>query len=84
MVHADLSGLPPVTIINAQIDPLREDGALLETTLRDAGVTVTRKVYAGVAHEFFGMAAVVQKATDAQALAGKALRESFGSQAKKP
>jgi len=84
VLHAKLAGLPPVTIINAQIDPLREDGALLETALRDAGVTVTRKVYAGVTHEFFGMAAVVQKAAGAQVLGGKALRESFGSQAKMP
>ena len=76
-VHANLTGLPPVTIINAQIDPLREDGGLLETALKKAGVKVTRKVYAGVAHEFFGMAAVVQKAADAQNFGAQALRDSF-------
>ncbi len=36
LVNARLAGLPPVTIINAQIDPLREDGALLEAALVDA------------------------------------------------
>lgn len=68
------AGLPPVTIINAQIDPLREDGALLEAALKKAGVKVDRHVYAGVTHEFFGMAAVVDKAAQAQKLGGQALR----------
>lgn len=77
LVNAKLAGLPPVTIINAQIDPLREDGALLEAALRKAGVKVERKLYTGVTHEFFGMGAVVKQAADAQELAGQALRKSF-------
>ena len=79
LVNAKLAGLPPVTLINAQIDPLREDGALLEAALKNAGVKVTRTVYAGVTHEFFGMAAAVKKAADAQAQAGKALRDALQS-----
>ena len=79
VVNAKLAGLPPVTIVNAQIDPLREDGALLEAALRKAGVKVQRKVYPGTSHEFFGMAAVVKKAADAQKFAGQVLRTSFGS-----
>ena len=43
LVNAKLAGLPPVTIINAQIDPLREDGALLEAALKRAGVKVRRR-----------------------------------------
>ena len=77
IVNAKLTGLPPVTIINAQIDPLREDGAMLEAALKKAGVKVQRKVYPGVTHEFFGMAATVKKAADAQMMGGKALRDSF-------
>ena len=77
LVNAKLAGLPPVTIINAQIDPLREDGALLDAALRKAGVKVERKLYTGVTHEFFGMGAVVKQAADAQELAGQALRKSF-------
>ena len=85
LVNAKLAGLPPVTIINAQIDPLREDGALLEAALKKAGVTVTRTVYSGVTHEFFGMAAAVKKAADAQAQGGKALRDALQSKpASKP
>lgn len=83
IVNAKLAGLPPVTIINAQIDPLREDGALLETALKKAGVKVQRKVYSGVTHEFFGMGAAVKKAADAQMMGGKALRDSFKTSARK-
>ena len=83
VVNAKLTGLPPVTIINAQIDPLREDGALLEAALKKAGVKVQRKVYSGVTHEFFGMAAVVKKAADAQMMGGKALQNSFNAKAAK-
>ncbi|MBA3625831.1 MAG: alpha/beta hydrolase [Methylibium sp.] len=77
LVNAELAGLPPVTIINAEIDPLRSDGELLENALEKAGVKVDRKVYEGTAHEFFGMAAVVDDAKDAQEYAGERLRESF-------
>ena len=81
LVNAKLTGLPPVTIINAQIDPLREDGALLEAALKKSGVKVRRTVYDGVAHEFFGMAAAVKKAADAQAQGGKALRDALQTKA---
>ena len=74
IVHAKLNGLPPVTIINAQIDPLRTDGVLLQQALASAGVTVTRREYPGVTHEFFGAAAVVKGARDAQAYAGAELK----------
>jgi acetyl esterase len=74
LVHADLKGLPPVTVINAEIDPLRDDGAELEKALRTAGVSVERKVYPGLTHEFFGTAAVVKKAEEAQMYAGERLK----------
>ena len=77
LIHAELKGLPPVTIINAQIDPLRSDGQMLEAALKKAGVKVDRKVYKGVTHEFFGTAAVVDDALDAQKYAGQQLREWF-------
>ncbi|WP_268796446.1 alpha/beta hydrolase [Pseudomonas huanghezhanensis] len=79
LVHADLKGLPPVTVINAEIDPLRDDGAQLETALRRAGVSVERQVYSGVTHEFFGTAAVVAKAQQAQEYAGQRLKADLKS-----
>nr|WP_314872658.1 alpha/beta hydrolase [uncultured Pseudomonas sp.] len=71
LVKTDLHGLAPVTLINAEIDPLQDDGAQLEQALRSAGVSVERKLYSGVTHEFFGTAAVVKKAAEAQAYAGQ-------------
>ena len=78
LVAADLRGLPPTTIINAQIDPLRSDGEILARKLRDAGVDVQQRTYAGVVHEFFGMGSVVSKAAAAQQMAAEALRRTFG------
>lgn len=77
LLNADLKGLPPVTLINARIDPLRSDGDMLAQALEKAGVKITHRIYDGVTHEFFGMAAVVEKALEAQDLAGKQLREAF-------
>jgi acetyl esterase len=79
LVKANLRDLPPVTIINAQIDPLLDDGAMLEQALKSAGNQVERRVYDGVTHEFFGMAAVEPKAKDAQGFAGDRLKSAFGN-----
>jgi acetyl esterase/lipase len=78
LVGADLKGLPPVTIINAQIDPLRTDGEMLAAKIRDAGGTVDQKTYEGVTHEFFGMGAVLEKAKEAQTQGASALSKGFG------
>lgn len=77
LVDADLRGLPPTTIINARIDPLRSDGAKLKDALEKAGVSVERREYEGVAHEFFGAGAVLEKAREAQAYAGQRLLAAF-------
>ncbi len=76
-LHAKLSGLPPTTIINADLDPLRDDGATYATALQAAGVTVKRTLYSGVTHEFFGMGGAVAKAKAAMTEATTALKASF-------
>ena len=77
LVKANLSNLPPTTIINAQSDPLRSEGELLAQKMREAGVKVDQKTYPGTVHEFFGMAAVSDQAKAANAQAFKALRTAF-------
>jgi acetyl esterase/lipase len=77
LIDADLAGLPGVSIINAEIDPLRSDGDQMESALRKAGVEVERRNFRGVTHEFFGCAAVVEKAREAQAWAGDRLAQAF-------
>jgi acetyl esterase len=79
LVGANLAGLPPTTIINAQIDPLRTDGEMLAQKMRAAGVTVDQRTFDGVTHEFFGMGAVVDKAMQAEQMAGDALKKAFGA-----
>jgi acetyl esterase/lipase len=77
LIDADLSGLPPTTIINAEIDPLRHEGGVLAERMQEAGVEVTREVYNGVTHEFFGMAAILEQSKQAQNLAATELKKSF-------
>lgn len=79
LIDANLKGLPPVTLINARIDPLRSDGEKMEAALKKAGVSVERRDYEGVTHEFFGTAAVVDKAKQAQTYAGERLKQAFGT-----
>ena len=77
LIDADLSGLPATTIINAEIDPLENDGKVLADKMKAAGIDVERKVYEGVTHEFFGMSAVLDQAVEAQKLAVDRLNKSF-------
>lgn len=79
LVNADLRGLPPTTIVNAEIDPLRSEGEQLAQRLRDAGVEVDHHVYSGVTHEFFGMGAVVGDAKKAVKQAAAGLRSGFAA-----
>ena len=78
LVGADLTGLPPTTVILAEIDPLRDDGVNLADKLKAAGVQTDLKEYAGVTHEFFGMGPVVADAKDAEAYAGSKLKAALG------
>ncbi|GAB3505431.1 alpha/beta hydrolase [Spirosoma knui] len=74
---ADLSGLPPTTIIGAEIDPLQSEGKQLADKLQSLQIPVTYQLYTGVTHEFFGMYAIVPEAAQAQELAAKQLRAAF-------
>ncbi len=77
LTKADLQGLPATTIVNAEVDPLRDDGKLLAAKLGAAGVDVEHRNYEGVTHEFFGMGAVVPKAKEAVEFAAKRLARSL-------
>ena len=77
LVGANLKGLPPTTIVTAEIDPLLSDGLMLAEKLKAADVKVDSKNYDGVTHEFFGMAIIISQAKDAQAYASDALKSAF-------
>jgi acetyl esterase/lipase len=77
LIRAKLSLLPPVTIINAQIDPLRSDGVMLEEALKQVHIPVMRKEYDGVTSGFFGAAPVLPAAKQAQSFAADQLKDAF-------
>ena len=76
-LQANLAGLPPATLIAAQIDPLQTEGQQYATALQQAGIAVDYKLYPGVTHEFFGMGAVVNEAKQAEMDAAADLRSAF-------
>lgn len=77
LVAANLHGLPAVTIVAAQIDPLRSEGEMLAQHLQAQGVSVERREYAGTTHEFFGADALISGAREAQQWAGMRLRDAL-------
>ena len=77
LLNANLRGLPPATIISAEIDPLRSGGKMLADKLKAAGVDVDYKNYDGVTHEFFGMGAVLDESKEATKLAANDLMKAF-------
>lgn len=77
LITANLKGMPPTTIIGAQYDPLRTEGEMLSDNLKKAGVKTNYKLYSGTTHEFFGMAALLPQAKDAQAMASNDLKNAF-------
>ena len=79
LLATDLSGLPPVTMIQAEIDPLQSQGTVYADALEAAGVTVSRTLYEGVTHEFFGMTTVVDKAAEAVAQVATEVNAALGS-----
>lgn len=54
--HADL---PPALIVTAERDPLLDNGTAYRDALRDAGVTVDYREYAGAVHGFLSIPGIV-------------------------
>lgn len=77
LVNANLKGLPATTIITASLDPLMSDGQMLADKLKAAGVATKYQNFDGVTHEFFGMAAVVPQAGQAQDVAAAELKSAL-------
>jgi acetyl esterase len=73
-LRADPRGLPPVCVLLAELDVLRSEGEALVAKLRDAGVDVESRTFAGVVHGFLRATATVSKAREAVAAAGAWMR----------
>ena len=73
-LRADLSGLPPVLVLLAELDVLRSEGEALVEKLRAAGNKVETHTFSGVVHGFLRATEYVGKARDAVAAAGAWMR----------
>lgn len=65
----DLSALPPAMVVTAEYDPLCDEGEFYAEKLREAGVPVSSKRWAGMNHGFLFWVGVVDQA-------GLAMRET--------
>ncbi len=74
----DLTGLPPALIITAEFDPLRDDGALYASRLRQAGVKVWEKCFTGQIHCLIGHLPGAEPLKEFEGLVKKAMNESLG------
>jgi acetyl esterase len=73
----DLKGLPPAVIINAEFDPLRDDGILYAAKLRRNGVKVWEKCFAGQMHCLIGLPPDAAELKEYETIVKTALKESF-------
>lgn len=78
-LRADLTGLPPVMVLLAELDVLRSEGEALVAKLRSSGVAVETETFAGTVHGFLRATGTVQKARDAVAMAGAWMQRVAGT-----
>jgi len=76
-LFADLSGLPPLDIVAAELDPLRDDSYLLAASARNAGIAATLSLVPGVIHAFLQMTASVPLARATLMRSAVRLRSAF-------
>jgi acetyl esterase len=73
----DLKDLPPAVIINAEFDPLRDDGIQYAAKLRRAGVKVWDKCFAGQVHLLLGLPPDAVELKEYEAIVKTAMKEAF-------
>ena len=77
----DLHGLPPAFVVTAEYDPLRDEGQAYAARLREAGVEVDTKNYAGMIHGFFQMPGVLAQGRQAAADVAAHLKTAYSRSA---
>lgn len=77
ILNEDISGLPPAVFINAEFDPLRDDGILYAARLRKAGVKVWEKCMPGQIHCLIGHMPGATALKEMESMVQEAMKESF-------
>jgi acetyl esterase len=75
---SDLSALPPALVLQAEYDPVRDDGVRYAAELERAGVSAEVKVYPGMIHNFVLLYTLMDGGRQAIEDAAAALRSALG------
>jgi acetyl esterase len=75
---ADLRGLPPTLVLNAEYDDLRSSGQAFASSLAAAGVDVRQVMVTSMLHGFLNLPALIGPVGDALELMAGALRAPAG------
>lgn len=77
LLAGDFSGLPPATIVVAEVDVLRDEGLAYAQKLSTAGVDVNVILFPGAPHGFWWMDAALAQARELDTLLGAELAGSW-------
>ena len=77
LLAADLSGLPPATLLTMEFDVLRDEGAAYADRLREAGVPVTYHCYEGQIHTSYSSSTAIDAGKSVIAEVASGLRGAF-------
>ncbi len=77
LLAPSLAGVAPAIVIAAECDVLHDEGLAYAERLKEAGVAVEYKRYAGMIHAFFGMMPAVDDAMNAQRAVWAAFKTAF-------
>ena len=75
--RTDLAGMPPTTVVLAEIDPTRSGGEALAVHLSAAGVPTDVRLFPGTTSDFFGLGERVPDAASAEDYAVRRLQAAF-------
>lgn len=74
-LRGDLQNLPPALVVTAELDVLRDEGALYAQRLREAGNRVEQGRFCSLPHGFINMTPIHAPALDATVRMGHQLRQ---------